>query len=56
MSKDLEKTAYVFVDGDRHEAKVVRDSAGFQHGGIVRLTNAPQNKRQPDLKMDTCLS
>ncbi|ATE77327.1 hypothetical protein ACEN9D_10695 [Pseudomonas sp. CT11-2] len=39
MSKDLEKTAYVFVDGDRHEAKVVRDSAGFQHGGIVRLTN-----------------
>ncbi|MCE6978300.1 hypothetical protein EI534_13070 [Pseudomonas frederiksbergensis] len=39
MSKDPEKTTYVFVDGDRHEAKVVRDSAGFQHGGIVRLTN-----------------
>ncbi|MGF6318323.1 hypothetical protein [Pseudomonas frederiksbergensis] len=39
MSKDLGKTTYVFVDGDRHEAKAVRDSAGFQHGGIVRLTN-----------------
>ncbi|WP_460146278.1 hypothetical protein [Pseudomonas sp. S2_A02] len=39
MSKDPEKTTYVFVDGDRHEAKAVRDSAGFQHGGIVRLTN-----------------
>ena len=39
MSKDLGKTTYVFVDGDRHEAKAVRDSAGFQHGGIVRLAN-----------------
>jgi hypothetical protein len=39
MSKDLEKTTFVFVDGDRHEAKVVRDSAGFQHGGIIRLAN-----------------
>ena len=39
MSKDLGKTTYVFVDGDRHEVKAVRDSAGFQHGGIVRLTN-----------------
>ncbi|KAB0503311.1 MULTISPECIES: hypothetical protein [Pseudomonas] len=39
MSKDFEKTTYVFVDGDRHEAKAVRDFAGFQHGGIVRLTN-----------------
>jgi hypothetical protein len=39
MSKDLGKTTYVFVDGDRHEAKAVRDSAGFQRGGIVRLTN-----------------
>jgi hypothetical protein len=26
MSKDPEKTTYVFVDGDRHEAKAVRDS------------------------------
>ncbi len=39
MSEDLEKTTYVFIGGDRHEAKAVRDSAGFQHGGIVRLTN-----------------
>lgn len=39
MSKNLEKTTYVFVDGDRHEVKAVRDSAGFQRGGIVRLTN-----------------
>jgi hypothetical protein len=39
MSKDLEKTTCVFVDGDRHEAKAVRDSVGFQHGGIIRLAN-----------------
>ena len=39
MSKDLGRTNCVFVDGDRHEVKAVRDSAGFQHGGIVRLAN-----------------
>jgi len=39
MSKDLKKTAVVFVEGDRHVAKLVRDSVGFQHGGIIRLTN-----------------
>jgi hypothetical protein len=47
-SKDLEKTAYVFVDGDRHEAMVVRDSAGFQHGGIVWLTNGKFASRVTD--------
>ncbi|MHC8327314.1 hypothetical protein [Pseudomonas sp. LB1P83] len=39
MSKDLEKTTCLFVDGDRHEAKAVRDSAGFQRGGIIRLSS-----------------
>jgi len=39
MSKDLEKTTCLFVDGDRHEAMAVRDSAGFQRGGIIRLSS-----------------
>lgn len=34
MSKNLKKTASGFVDGDLHVAKIVRDSVGFQHGGI----------------------
>ena len=39
MSKDLEKTTCAFDAGDRHEAKAVRDSVGFQRGGIIRLAN-----------------
>jgi hypothetical protein len=39
MSKDLEKTTSLFVKGDRHEAKSVRDAAGFQRGGIIRLSS-----------------
>ncbi|MGL6246627.1 hypothetical protein [Pseudomonas sp.] len=39
MSKDFEKTICLFVEGDRLEAKAVRDSAGFQHGGIIRLSS-----------------
>jgi hypothetical protein len=39
MSKYLEKTTCLFVDGDRLEAKAVRDSPGFQNGGIIRLSS-----------------